>query len=60
MKTWNDYKNYVKSESPESRREIEECEELSHTISSAVNGLYNFGLSDIPSIEDISTQRGIA
>ncbi len=50
MWTWNDYKDYVKSESPEDRREIEDCEELSRTISTAINGLYNFGLVGFTSI----------
>ncbi len=44
MRTWTDYKDYVKSSGAEDKREIEECEELSRTISSAINGLYNFGL----------------
>lgn len=44
MCTWTDYKEYVKSSSAEDRREIEECEELSRTIGTAINGLYNFGL----------------
>ena len=44
MRTWDDYKNYVKAESAEGKREIEECEELSRLISQALNGLHKFGL----------------
>ncbi len=44
MRTWNDYKEYVKSSGSEGKREIEDCEELSRAISSAINGLHNFGL----------------
>ena len=36
MRTWDDYKNYVRSESRESGREIEECEELSRKINPAM------------------------
>ena len=49
MRTWNDYKEYVKSSGAEDKREIEDCEELSRTISTAINGLYNFGLVGLTS-----------
>ncbi len=45
MRTWDDYKNYVRSVSPESRDEIEKCEELSHILTSALQGLHNCGLT---------------
>ena len=45
MRTWNDYKNHVSSESDEGKREIEECEELSRVISRTIKGLDDFGLS---------------
>ena len=44
MRTWNDYKDYVKAESIEARQEMENCEELSRVLSSALQGMYNFGL----------------
>lgn len=50
MRTWNDYKDYVKSSGEKDRREIEDCEELSRTISSAINGLYNFGFVGLTSL----------
>ena len=45
MKTWDDYKNYVRAVSPESKDEIEECEELSRTLTSALHGLNKCGLT---------------
>lgn len=50
MRTWNDYKDYVKSSSAEDRREIEDCENLSHAISLAIDGLHNFGLCSFSAI----------
>lgn len=34
MKTWNDYKNHVKSSAPSGKQTMEEIEELSAIISS--------------------------
>ena len=45
MKTWDDYKNYVRSVSPENKYEIEECEELSRTLTLALHGLNKYGLT---------------
>lgn len=36
-------REYAKSAGSEDRREIEDCERLSHAISLAINGLHNFG-----------------
>ena len=45
MKTWDDYKNYVRLVSPENKCEIEECEELSRTLTSALHDLNKYGLT---------------
>lgn len=46
MRTWDDYKDYVKSLDTESRNEIEECEKLSGILTSAIHGLNNYGLTN--------------
>lgn len=48
MRTWDDYKNYVRSSGGEGAREIEECESLSRALSSALDMLRGFGLQDFP------------
>ena len=46
MRTWDDYKDYVKSLDTESGHEIEECEKLSQTLTSAIHGLNDYGLTN--------------
>ncbi len=46
MRTWDDYKDYVKSLGTESRNEIEECEKLSRILTSAFNSLNDYGLTN--------------
>ena len=43
-------REYAKSAGSEDRREIEDCERLSHAISLAINGLHNFGLCSFSAI----------
>lgn len=45
MKTWDEYKDYVKSLSPDSKREIEEIEELSALISAVIKQRNDMGLT---------------
>ena len=58
MKTWNDYKNHVSSESDEWKREIEECEELSRIISRTIKGLHDFGLPVLTTAARRQPRRG--
>jgi len=45
MKTWNDYKAYVKANDPDIARELEEAEALSAIISAVVEQRRSLGLS---------------
>ena len=45
MRTWEDYKNHVKSISQEERRNMEEIEELSSTGSSIIRRRQELGIS---------------
>lgn len=45
MQTWNEYKTYVKSLSPDSKREMEEIEELSALISAMIRQRNDLGLT---------------
>ena len=44
MKTWEDYKNHVKSISEEERRNMEEIEELSSLVSSIIRRRQELGI----------------
>ena len=45
MKTWNDYKDYVKNISPESKNDMEEIENLAAIVSSMIEKRNSLGLS---------------
>ena len=45
MKTWNDYKDYVKATDPEAKQDLEEAETLSQTVSAMVVQRHTLGLS---------------
>ena len=45
MRTWEDYKNHVKSISEEERRNMEEIEELSSIVSSIIRRRQELGIS---------------
>lgn len=45
MKTWNDYKEYVKKVDPESRKTMEEVEALSSIVSTIIGQRNAMGIS---------------
>ncbi len=45
MKTWNDYKEYVKSVDDKSRRQMEEIEEISVIVGAIIEQRQALGLS---------------
>ena len=45
MKTWNDYKNYVKSVDDSSRRQMEEIEEIAVIVGAIIEQRQALGLS---------------
>ena len=45
MKTWNDYKNYVKSTGPQSKIDMEETEALADIITAVIKQRNALGLS---------------
>ena len=45
MKTWNDYKNYVKSIDPEEKNDIEEIETIAEIIGAVIEQRKSMGLS---------------
>ena len=45
MKTWNDYKDYVKATDPEAKQDLEEVETLSQIVSAMVVQRHTLGLS---------------
>lgn len=45
MRTWEDYKNHVKSISEEERRNMEEIEEISNIVSSIIRRRQELGIS---------------
>lgn len=45
MKTWNDYKDYVKATDPEAKQDLEEVETLSQIVSAMVAQRHTLGLS---------------
>ena len=45
MRTWEDYKNHVKSIDSESRHDIEQIEELSSIVSSIIKRRNELGIS---------------
>ena len=45
MKTWNDYKEYVKEADPESRKTMEEVEALSSIVSTIIRQRNTLGIS---------------
>lgn len=45
MKNWDEYKDYVKSLNPDSKREMEEIEELSALISAVIKQRNDLGLT---------------
>ena len=45
MKTWNDYKAYVKAADPEAKQDLEEVEALSQIVSAMVAQRHTLGLS---------------
>lgn len=52
MKTWNDYKNYVKSIDPKGKETLEEIENISSIISTIIQQRKSLGMSqrDLASI----------
>ena len=55
MRTWEDYKNHVKSISEEERRNMEEIEELSSIVSSIIRRRQELGISQ----RDLAERCGI-
>ena len=57
MKTWNDYKDYVKAADPEAKQDLEEVEALSQIVSAMVAQRHTLGLSqrDVARIESFKT-----
>lgn len=45
MRTWNEYKNYVKSTDPQSRMDMEEAEALADIITAVIKQRNALGLS---------------
>ena len=45
MKTWNDYKDYVKAADHEAKQDLEEVEALSQIVSAMVAQRHTLGLS---------------
>lgn len=45
MKTWNDYKDYVKAADPEAKQDLGEVEALSQIVSAMVAQRHTLGLS---------------
>ena len=45
MKTWNDYKEYVKSVDPEIKKDIDEVEAISAIVSAMVKQRTSLGIS---------------
>ncbi|MBM6716132.1 helix-turn-helix transcriptional regulator [Gemmiger formicilis] len=45
MKTWNDYKDYVKATDSEAKQDLEEIEALSQIVSAMVAQRHTLGLS---------------
>ena len=45
MKTWNDYKDYVKAVDPESKLDIEEAENLAAIVSAMIETRNALGIS---------------
>ncbi len=55
MKTWNDYKEYVKSVDDKSRRQMEEIEEISVIVGAIIEQRQALGLSQ----RELSLRCGI-
>lgn len=55
MKTWNDYKNFVKSEDITAKQDIEEMEELAGIVSAIIEKRNSLGLSQ----RDLAEKCGI-
>ena len=55
MRTWEDYKNHVKSISEEERRNMEEIEEVSSLVSSIIRRRQELGISQ----RDLAKRCGI-
>lgn len=45
MKSWNDYKDYVKAVDPEAKQDLEEVEALSQIVSAMVTQRHTLGMS---------------
>lgn len=55
MKTWNEYKEYVKNVDPEAFEDIKEAEELAYIISAIIDRRKKLGLSQ----RELATMCGI-
>lgn len=55
MRTWDDYKNHVRSADPEMAKDIEETEEISEIITAMINQRNAMGLSQ----RDLAAKCGI-
>lgn len=55
MRTWDDYKNHVRSTDPEMAKDIEETEEISEIITAMINQRNAMGLSQ----RDLAAKCGI-
>ena len=61
MRTWQDYKNYIKSIDSESQRDMEQIEELSAIVSSIIKWRNELGISQIALAEQCGiTQSSVA
>ena len=45
MKTWEDYKDYVKENDPDAYKDLKETEEIAHIITAMINQRNALGLS---------------
>ncbi|MBQ9016140.1 MAG: helix-turn-helix transcriptional regulator [Firmicutes bacterium] len=45
MRTWNDYKDYVKSIDPESKKDMEEIEELASIVGAVIKQRNQLGIT---------------
>ena len=55
MRTWDDYKNHVRSADPEMAKDIDETEEISEIITAMINQRNAMGLSQ----RDLAAKCGI-
>ena len=54
MKTWNDYKEHVRTVDPEIGKDINEVENISSIVSAMVEQRTSLGLSHIPAMKMVN------